>query len=91
MNYITTRSGLEDVNETTQQGSEQLDEDVIKRKKANEAARNENSDWLDSAVYPKTQNNSLPKSSESQEKDANCTEGDSSNANYAHSHFKCGE
>ena len=51
--------------------------DVSNTKEASEAARNENSDWPDSAVYHKNQEKSLPDLSDRQENEANFSEKNS--------------
>ena len=53
--------------------------DVSKTNEASEAARNENSDWPDSAVYHKNQENFLPDVSERQENEATFSERNSTN------------
>ena len=53
--------------------------DVSNTNEASEAARNENSDWPDSAVYHKNQEKSLPYLSERQENEANFSEKTSTN------------
>ena len=70
MDYITTRNGLLDVNGRPQRRREMLNNDVCKRNEASEATSNENSDWTSSAVYPKTQEKTLPDPLTNRENDA---------------------
>ena len=53
--------------------------DVSNTNEASEAARNENSDWPDSAVYHKNQEKFLPDLSERQEDEANFSERNPTN------------
>ena len=53
--------------------------DVSNTNEASEAARNENSDWPDSAVDHKNQEKFLPDVSERQENEANFSEKNSTN------------
>ena len=71
VDYITTRDGLHDANDTAQSRSERITDDVNKRNEATEYASNQNSDWPDSAVYPK-------KGPQRTEKNANVTKENSS-------------
>ena len=81
--YITTRDGLNDVNDAAQSRSERLIDDVNKRNEATEYVRSENPDQSDSALYPKNQRKSLPDLSKGQKKYGNYTEENSSNENNA--------
>ena len=77
LDYLTTRDGLNDVNDAAQRRTEKLNVDVNKRNEASEYVRNENSNWPDSAVYPKKQEKFLPDLSKVQKNDANLTEKNS--------------
>ena len=61
VDYLTTRDGLNDVNEAGQSRSESLIDDVNKRNETTEYVRIDNSDWSDSAVYPKNYCRLCPK------------------------------
>ena len=89
--YIITTDSPNDVNDTMHSRKERMKSDVNKTNEANEAARNENSDWPDSAVYHKNQEKSLPDSSEELENDASFSEKDSMNENDAHNSPKKGD
>ena len=77
--YIITTDSPVDVNDAARSRNERMKSDVSKTNEANEAARNENSDWPDSAVYHKNQEKSLPDLPEKHENDANFSEGNSAN------------
>ena len=55
--YIFTRDELNDATDAARNQKERLNDDVSKRKEANEAARDETSDWPIPAVYPKKRKN----------------------------------
>ena len=63
-------------------------DDVSEGSKANEATRNENSDWPDSAVYPKLQEQIWPHSTKIRKIEATFTELNPSNENDAQSPSK---
>ena len=65
--YIITRDDLNDINDAAQRQNERLNDDVSRRKEATEAEKGENSDWLDSAVYPKNKEKSFQDLSEFRE------------------------
>ena len=65
--------------------------DVTNRNEANEADKNENSYWPDSAVNNKYQEKSFPDLSERQENDANFSEENSANKNDAQNSPKRGD
>ena len=81
-NVITTDSPKAD-NDAAQSQNEKMKNDVSNTNEATEATKNENSDWLDSAVYHKNLEKSLPDLSERQQNDANFSEGNSANENDA--------
>ena len=51
--YIITTDSPNDVNDAAQNQNLRLKSDVSNRNEGSEAARNENSDWPDSAVHHK--------------------------------------
>ena len=65
--------------------------DVSNTNEASEAARNENSDWPDSAVYHKNQEKFLPDLSERQEDEANFSERNPTNETDAQKSPKRGD
>ena len=66
-----------------QSQNERMKNDVTNRNEANEAEKNEDSDWPDSAVYHKNHEKSLPDLSKGREDDANFSENNSANDNDA--------
>ena len=58
--YIITRDDSHHAESTAHSRNERLSDDVTKRKEASEATRNEESEWPNPAVSPKTQEKSLP-------------------------------
>ena len=60
MNYIITRDESNDAANAAHNRNERLCDDVTKRNEATEAIRNEEFDWPNPAVSPKTQGKSLP-------------------------------
>ena len=67
VDYITSRSNLNDINEKTQQRRERLNDDVSERNAADETDGSKNFDSSDPPVFPKNQKR-LPESSQSQGK-----------------------
>ena len=88
MDFLTTRDGLNYVNDTVQRRNGMPSDDVSEGSKANEATRNENSDWPDSAVYPKLQEQIWPHSTKIRKIEATFTEMNPSNENDAQSPSK---
>ena len=64
VDYITTRDELNDATDAVHSRNERLSGDVTNRNEVSEATRNEESDWPNPAVSPKTQEKSLPKTDE---------------------------
>ena len=58
--YIITRDETNYADDAAQSRNEGLNDDVAKRNEANEATRNEESDWPNPAVSPNTQEKSSP-------------------------------
>ena len=62
--YIIVNDCPNDINDPAQQRNERMNGDVSKRNETIEAEKNGNSDWPDTAVYPKNKNKSSPGHSE---------------------------
>ena len=81
--YIITRDELNDATDLAHNQNERLNDDVNKRKEANEAARDENFDSPNPAIHPKNAEKFLPISSKRLENDARFSERNSTNENDA--------
>ena len=63
-NFIITRDESNHTDRAAHSRNERLGDDVTERNESSEAARNEESDWPNPAVYPKNQEKSLPNTDE---------------------------
>ena len=81
--YILARDGTNYVDHKAHSRNERLTDDVTRRNEASEASGNEESDWPNPAVSPKTQENSLPNTDEKLKKDENSPQGNLANENDA--------
>ena len=91
VDYIIGNDSPNVVNDDAQQRNERLKDDVSKRNEYFEAERNDNSDWPNSAVYPKNQEISSPDLSERQKSDAKFVKENSSIENDAQNSPKKGD
>ena len=89
--YIITRDELNDATDAAHSRTESLNNDATKRNEANEAAKVENYDWPNPAVYPKIAEKSLPNSSKRLRNDANVSEKNSTDENDAQNSQKEGD
>ena len=71
VDHIITRDEQNHADCTAHSRNEQLTDDITKRNEADEATRNEESDWPNPAVSPKSQEKSLPNSDERLKNDEN--------------------
>ena len=89
--FIITTDSPNDVNDAEHSQNERMKSGVSNSNEASEAARNENSDWPNSAAYHRNQEKSLLNLSERQENDANVSEKNSTNQNDAQNSPKTGD
>ena len=81
--YIITSDESNQADRTEHSWIERLIDDVTKRNEASEATKNEESDWPNPDVYPKSQEKSLPNPVERLKNDENFSEGNPMNENDA--------
>ena len=89
--YIITRDESNHTDRTAHTRNEQLTDDVTKRNEANEATRNEESDWPNPAVYSKNQEKSSLKLDERLKNDENFSQGNPMKENDAQNSPKRGD
>ena len=78
--YIITREELNNDN-ATHSRNDRLSNDVTKRNETTTVTENEESDWPNPAVFPKTQEKSLPNTADRLENDENFSERNLTNEN----------
>ena len=88
--YKITRDETNYADHAAHSRNERLNDDITKRNEANEATRNEESDWPNAAVYPKNQEKTLPNTDESLENDGKFSKRKSMNENDAQNSPKRG-
>ena len=81
MDYIITRDESNHADRAEHSRNERLKDDVTTRNKASEALRNEESDRPNPAVFPKSQEKSLPNTADRPENDEIFSEQNSKNEN----------
>ena len=81
VDYIITRDESNHADCTAHSRNEQLTDDVTKRNEADEETRNEESDWPNPAVSPKSQEKALPKSDDGLKNDENFSQRNPMNEN----------
>ena len=91
VDYIITRDESNDAANAARNRNERLCDDVTKRNEATEAIRNEEFDWPNPAVSPKTQGKSLPDMANGQNDDENFPERNSSSESDAQNSPKRGD
>ena len=91
VDYIITRDESNHADRPAHSRNEQLTDDVTKGIEANEATRNEESDWSNPGVYPKNQEKSLPDPDERLKNDGTFSERILTNENDAQSSPKRGD
>ena len=91
VDYIITRDESNHTDRTAHSRNEQLTDDVTKRNEANEATRNEESDWPNPAVSPKSQEKSWPNSDEGLKNDENFSQRNPMKENDAQNSPKKGD
>ena len=91
VDYIITRDESNDAANAAHNRNERLCDDVTKRNEATEAIRNEEFDWPNPAVSPKTQGKSLPDMANGPNDDENFPERNSSNESDAQNSPKRGD
>ena len=89
--YMITRDETNYADHTAHSRNERLNDDVTKRNAASEATRNEESDWPNPAVSPKSQEKSLPISDEGLKNDENFSQRNPMNENHAQNSPKRGD
>ena len=90
VDYIITRDESNHADRTAHSRKEQLTDDVTKRNEANEATRNEESDWPNRAVSPKGREKPLPNLDERLKNDENFSQRNPMNENDAQNSPKKG-
>ena len=89
--YIITRDETNYADHATRSRNDRLNYDVTKRNEASEAASNSESDWPNPAVYPKSQEKTLPDPDKRPENDEILSERNLTNENDAQNSPKRGD
>ena len=91
VDYLITRDESNHADRAEHSRNERLNDDVTTRNEASDTIRNEESDWPNPAVFPKSQEKSLPNTDERLENDENFSERNLMNENYAQNSPKRGD